>query len=91
MNTGLAVMENNLQSWSWQDIIDIYRILGRQLKEYAGYKERCSIPESMNIEFSDEENVFISHFNRDVRRLDEQLAALDREIKRRFQLVGNFR
>ena len=88
MNTGLAVMENNLQSWSWHDITSIYRILGRQLKEYAGYKQRCHIPDSINIDYPDNENVFVLWFQRDVQRLDEQVAALDQEISRRNNLIG---
>lgn len=93
MNTGLMVMENNLQAWSWQDIINIYRILGRQLKEYERIKKSIRIgmvARGFN-SLALDAYFFNEAFTRDVRRLDAQVAALDREIARRNQLVGNFR
>ena len=88
MNTGLEIMKGNLQSWSWQDIVSIYKIIGRQLSEYQGYKKRCHVPNNIRIDYPDEENVFIMMFVRDIKRLDQQVAALDREITRRNNLLG---
>ncbi|UOF80582.1 hypothetical protein [Caudoviricetes sp.] len=42
----------------------------------------------MDINFSDENNILIARFWRDVKRIDAQLAVLDKEIARRNQLVG---
>mgnify|MGYP001562020752 FL=1 len=80
-------MQGNLQSWSWGDIQAIYAILGRQLQEYDNVNKRIGIPKP-HIELSDESNIFILRFWRDVKRLNEQVKCLDREIKRRNNLIG---
>lgn len=78
----------SLSSWSWASIHKTYAAYATLLKKYEGYQKRCSIPKSMDINFSDENNILIARFWRDVKRIDAQLAVLDKEIARRNQLVG---
>lgn len=87
MNTGLEVMRGSLGSWSWRDIQTIYSILGGMLAEYDGVNRRCSVP-TANIKYADQENIFFLRFWGDVRKINEQIKALDREIKRRNNLIG---
>lgn len=87
MNTGVEVMRNNLQSWSWGDIQSIYGILGRMLSEYNGIHQRIGVPKP-HIAFGDCENIFFLRFWGDVTRINEQLKVLDREIARRNNLIG---
>lgn len=87
MNTGVEVMRNNLGSWSWQDIQRIYTILGNMLSQYDGVNRRCNVPKA-HIQYSDQENIFFLRFWRDVTRINEQIKCLDREIKRRNNLIG---
>lgn len=87
MNTGVAVMQGNLQSWSWGDIQSIYAILGRMLGEYNGVHQRINVP-TARIEYSDHENIFFLRFWGDVRRINDQIKCLDREIARRNRLIG---
>ena len=88
MNTGLAVMEGNLASWSWRDIIAVYRALGKQLQKHYEYSVRCNIPKTIDINYSDENNMFIIRFHQDVDKVNFQVEALDAEILRRNRLVG---
>jgi len=87
MNTGVEVMRNNLQSWSWRDIQSIYTILGRMLAEYDGVNRRCNVP-TADIKYSDPENIFFLRFWTDVKKINEQLKVLDHEITRRNNLIG---
>jgi hypothetical protein len=87
MNTGVEVMRGNLQSWSWGDITRIYAILGGMLEQYNGVHQRIKVPKP-NIKYSDHENIFFLRFWGDVRRINEQLQALDAEIARRNRLIG---
>ena len=80
-------MRGNLQSWSWKDIQSIYAIIGRQLAEYNGVHQRVNVPHA-HIDNSDQENIFFLRFWGDVKRLDEQIQCLDREIARRNNLIG---
>lgn len=86
MNTGVEVM-SNIESWSWKDIMIIYRILGRQLSEYNGVHQRIGVPKP-RIDFADCENIFFIRFWQDVRRINEQIKCLDKEIARRNNLMG---
>ena len=81
-------MRGNLQSWSWRDIQAIYKIIGSQLQEYYAHSVRCGIPKTIDIDFSDENNIFIIRFHQDVDRLGDQIDALDQEIARRNNLIG---
>lgn len=87
MNTGLAVMQGSLPSWSWQDIQRIYGILGQMLSEYHNVHKRIGVPQP-HIELTDESNIFLFRFWGDVNRINDQLKALDREIARRNNLMG---
>jgi hypothetical protein len=87
MNTGVEVMRGNLQSWSWKDIHVIYAILGNMLQEYNGVHQRCHVP-TADIKFSDQENIFFFRFWGDVKKINEQIKCLDREITRRNNLIG---
>lgn len=80
-------MRGNLQSWSWGDIIAIYRILGVMLSEYNGVHQRIGVPKP-NIKYADHENIFFLRFWGDVKRINEQLQVLDTEIARRNSLIG---
>lgn len=81
-------MEPLLNSWSWQSIQDTYRIYGKMLREYDGFKKRCYLPDNINIGYTDETNVFITRFNEEVGRIDRHLSTMDREIARRNSLIG---
>ena len=87
MNTGVEVMRGNLQSWSWGDIQSIYTILGNMLKEYDGVNRRCAVP-TANVKYQDQENIFFLRFWTDVKKINEQIKCLDREIARRNNLIG---
>ena len=77
-----------LSSWSWKSIYDVYAILGKQMGEHEAIKKRCNIPSSIQIYFSDHDNVFILRFWQEVNRIEAQPRALDKEIARRNKLVG---
>ena len=77
-----------LSKWSWQEIQGVYRVYGQQLKHYQQLKNRIDIPETMHIEYTDESNIFISRFWREIKRLDLSVTQLDREISRRQKLIG---
>jgi len=77
-----------LSSWSWGDIQKMYAIYGKQLQECAGVAQRIEIPSNIDINYSDNDNVFILRFWREVKKLDAFVAALDREIARRNALIG---
>lgn len=79
---------NGLHSWSWGSIQDVYAILGKQLKNHEAYRNRCNIPQNIDINFSDHDNTFIIRFWRDVNRIDAHLQMLDTEIARRNNLIG---
>lgn len=81
-------MAPSLSNWSWQSIMKTYKLLGSQLSEYHGLRQRINIPRNIDFGYDDHTNVLIIHFWRDVERLDEQLACLDKEIARRNNLVG---
>lgn len=81
-------MKNSLSNWSWDEITRAYWAFGSLLEEYAGYKKRCNIPEQIRIMYSDDENIFIMQFNKDIKRIDANLAELDKEIARRNKLIG---
>lgn len=66
----------------------MYRIYGEQIQEYAGVAERIEIPSTIDINLSDNDNIFILRFWRDVKRIDAQIRVLDAEINRRNNLVG---
>lgn len=77
-----------LKSWSWQEIISLYRVYAKMFNEYEGYKNRCHIPDSIRIDYPDEENLFVMRFMKDVKRLSAQVSVLDAEIARRNSLIG---
>ena len=77
-----------VSSWSWQNIQDIYAVLGRQLEDYRQLKKRFSIPRTVDINFPDDKNTLILHFWRDVTKINQQIVVLDAEIKRRNNLLG---
>lgn len=80
-------MRGNLQSWSWGDIQRIYAILGGMLSQYQGINDRIGVPRA-HIAYQDHENIFFIRFWQDVKRINEQLQCLDREIARRNNLIG---
>lgn len=84
----MAHQSNKLQSMSWQSIQSIYAILGQRLEEYNGIKKRLGVPDTMDIHLSDNDNVFIVRFWRDVNQVNGHLKALDAEIARRNTLIG---
>lgn len=81
-------MRGNLQSWSWGDIQRIYAILGGQMQDLLGIKRRLNLGDTIDIAYPDEKNILIIRVHRDADRLDEQLSVLDKEIKRRNNLLG---
>lgn len=88
MNTVDNLKHPTMKRWSWKDIQAVYAAFGQVLETYKGYQTRCNIPRQMNINLSDDENLFILRFWRDVQRVDSQLAVLDAEIARRNSLIG---
>ena len=80
--------DKKLSSWSWQEIQGVLRIYGKQLSEYQNVNKRINVPKSMNIDYTDESNIFISRFWREVKRLDLSITQIDREISRRQKLIG---
>lgn len=81
-------MELSLVNWSWQEIISAYRDFGFLLQEYDDLKDRCGVPLTMDINYTDSDNNLISRFWREVSVIDHQLIAMDKEINRRYALVG---
>ncbi len=82
-------MENNLGSWSWQDIQTVYAGYGKQLNEFARIKKAVGLQEvKLDIRNSDLQNIFVLRFTRDIQKIDMNLALLDREIARRNNLIG---
>lgn len=78
-------MKNSVQSWSIQSV---YKSYGTLLGQYAEIDKRIAIPKQIDIKFTDDNNVFIMKFWRDVNRIDDHLKVLDAEISRRNNLVG---
>lgn len=76
-----------LASWSWKHIEGVYQILGDMLEEYRGLHERIGFPKP-HITFSDDLNILLLRFWGDVKRINDQLTALDVEIARRNNLIG---
>lgn len=74
--------------WSYQKITRAYKILGKQLQEYEGVRDRIEIPSAMDIDYTDQDNIFIARFWREVHEVNDSLVALDQEIARRNKLVG---
>lgn len=81
-------LNNLLQSWSWKEIQDVYKIYGSQLKEYEAIYKRMGVPRHVDINLPDGDNVFILRFWSDIKKLDLYLGLLDQEIARRNSLVG---
>ncbi len=79
----MAHQSKTLKSRSWQELYRAYRVIGEDLKAY----ERVNLPETIDIYFPDEANVFILNCHQHIDRLDAQLSALDEEIARRNKLV----
>lgn len=80
-------MTPKLASWSWDHLTGVYQILGDMLEEYRGLHERINFPKP-NIEHSDDLNILLLRFWGDVKRINDQLEELDREIARRNNLIG---
>ena len=77
-------MNHNVNSWSWQEIQKVYQAFGNLLDNY----KRINLPKTIDIKFSDKENLFIIDCHRSIARIDEQLTVLDKEIARRQNLIG---
>lgn len=77
-----------LGNFKMQDILALYKILNKQLQDQVGLKKRFKIKDQIDFSYSDEENSFILHFNRDTARILAQVKILDREIARRNKLIG---
>lgn len=82
-------MNPTLAKWSWQDIQKVYATLGAQYTEFNRIKATFGLEElKLNINYPDLKNIFIIRALRDIKRLDLQIAALDKEIARRNKLLG---
>lgn len=81
-------MAPRLANWSWQDIMGVYRVYGGMLQKYNALKIRCHIPNKIDFSYSNENNLLIMRFNRDVIKIDSFVTELDREIARRNSLLG---
>lgn len=84
----------SLKNWKIQEIYEVYKIYGGMLKENEGIAKRLGItlpldirPDQLRIINSQRAEI-VSRLFLDVKRLNTQLAALDREIARRNVLVG---
>lgn len=77
-----------LGRWSWQEIVGVYKVYGKMLRQHSEYKKRCNIPTTIDIKYPDSANLFIMRFNRDVRKIDLLVGELDKEIARRNELIG---
>lgn len=83
-------VKSNLASWSWQDIIRLYRAYGEQVQEYQRIKKSVQMEwqgRGMN-ELSFAAFDFDNYFRESVQRLDAQIHVLDLEIARRNNLIG---
>lgn len=74
--------------WSYQEIMRAYSVLGRQFQEYEDVRERIKIPREMDINYTDADNIFISRFWREVKKVNDALLQLDYEIACRGTLIG---
>lgn len=81
-------MRGNLQSWSWKDIQAIYGIIGGQMQDLLGIKRRLGLSDTIDVRYPDAKNILIIRINRDAGWLNDQLIVLDKEIKRRNNLIG---
>lgn len=64
---------NDLRSWSWQDIIAIYRIIGSQLEEYARLKKAITFDIPVDFSWINIDAFWYQHkFNEGVARLNAQ-------------------
>lgn len=90
MKNNITNLRNAPEVWGWsyQEIIRAYSILGSRLQEYEDVRKRIKIPREMDINYTDTDNIFISHFWREVKKIDNALLQLDREIARRSALIG---
>lgn len=70
-----------LSSWSIQDIITMYKILGDMMHNLQRLHTFC-----IQIGMTDEQ--FDNHYLYEIKKTDSQLGALDKEIARRSNLVG---
>jgi len=86
----LTLQTNNLQSWRWQNIIQIYKVYGEALQEYARLKKSIQLEwldNGLN-ELSACAFDFDQHFKADVEMLNFLIHDLDLEIARRNKLIG---
>lgn len=87
-------LKHSLANWNIQEIQGVYKIYGNMLKEYEGIANRLGIELPVKIEpgqilaINSQRAEIVSRMYLDVKRLNTQLAALDREIARRNVLVG---
>ena len=81
-------MRGNLQSWSWRDIQLVYKHIGGQMFNLLGIKKRLNLPNTIDAFYPDDLNIMIIRMNRDADWFDDQLKVLDKEIARRYKLIG---
>lgn len=79
---------DKLQMFSIQEIHATYKVLSKKLQEYLGIKKRCHIPDGIDVQYTDDNNILILHFNNDVKYVLAQIDFLDKEINRRNNLIG---
>lgn len=80
--------QKSLSSWSWQSLHRVYKTYGLQLGKYAAVDQRVKVPRKIDIAYPDSNNLFIIRFWRDVNRIDAHLKVMEKEIKRRNNLIG---
>jgi hypothetical protein len=80
-----------IEFWHWCDLKQAYGFYQTRVRELEGAKQRCSIPESIHTDYSDQANSMILRFNYDLRHYGQKLLIVEQEIARRFGMIGNFR
>ena len=88
---------SDIKSWSWGDIIAVYRILGSQLSEYKRIAEFIDPHQYVDLNPKPgaiipiakfEHALWVGAWHRSVTRINEQIDCLDKEIARRNNLIG---
>lgn len=76
-----------LSSWSWQEIVSLYKVYGQMIEERLELQRRIVFPQA-RIDFDDPTNVFLMRWHVDIMKICRNIDALDTEIARRNKLIG---
>ena len=83
----MLLVNKPLKSWSWSQIIRLYKVYGTMINDLNGIKERVEMVEP-NIDFDDPINIFLMRFHTDCMKVNRNIEYLDKEISRRNKLIG---